>query len=134
MFIRVSAALALLLLSSVAHAQVPATIRLDWALPTQNTDGTPIPATGQNALAKVQGWISTTAIPASPTTAPTFTLTPVGTTTTQTISVPAGATIRARLNVCNNATLCSVLTAEVTAVAPGVPGTMTNVQLQIVIN
>jgi hypothetical protein len=139
MLTRKSAGAALLLLalacfSPTALSQVPATVRIDWTLPTQNTDGTAVPATGANALAKVQGWISTTtAIPNTPTTAPTFTVTPVGVTTTQTLSVAAGSTIRVRLNVCNNATLCSALSNEVATVAPGSPGTITNVTIQITI-
>jgi hypothetical protein len=127
-------ALACLLSPAAALSQVPATVRIDWTLPTQNTDGTAIPATGANALAKVQGWISTTtAIPNTPATAPTFTVTPAGATTTQTLSVAAGSTIRVRLSVCNNATLCSALSDEVTAVAPGSPGAITNVTIQITI-
>jgi hypothetical protein len=118
-------------LSTVATAQVPATVSLNWTLPTQNTDGSAIPSTGANALAKVEGWIATTAIPASPTTPATFTLTPAGVTTTQTVSVAAGSTVRARVRTCNNAGLCSVLTNEVTVVAPGQPGTITNVTIQI---
>jgi hypothetical protein len=131
-----SACLALLLAlacSSHALAQVPASIRLDWTLPTQNVDGTAIPATGSNALARVEGWISTSAIPNAPTTPATFTLTPVGVTTTQSISVPAGSTVRARLRACNSAGLCSALTNEVSTVAPGTPGTITNVTIGITI-
>jgi hypothetical protein len=133
MLSRVSVALALLLLSSVAQAQVPAPIRLDWVLPTQNTDSSAIPATGANALAKVEGWISTGAIPDAPTTPPTFTLTPVGVTTTQTVTVPAGATLNNRLRVCNFAGICSVLTTNVPFVTPGQPRTLTNVTIQVVL-
>lgn len=120
-----------LLVAGIAFAQVPADIRLNWTLPTTNTDGSTIPATGTNALAKVEGWISTTAIPATPTTAPTFTLTPAGVTTTQTVSVAAGSTIRARLRACNNAGLCSALSTEVSVAAPGQPGSITNVTIAI---
>jgi hypothetical protein len=116
---------------NVATAQVPASVTLNWTLPATNTDGTTIPASGANALAKVEGWISTTTIPSSPTTAATFTLIPAGVTTTQTVSVPAGSTVRARLRACNNAGLCSVLTNEVTVVAPGQPGSITNVTIAI---
>jgi hypothetical protein len=123
--------LALLLAAQIASAQVPASVQLNWTLPTTNTDGTTIPASGANALAKVEGWISTATIPASPTTAPTFTLTPAGVTTTQSVSVPAGSTVRARLRACNSAGLCSVLTNEVSVVAPGQPGSITNVTIQI---
>lgn len=119
------------MVAPLVPAQVPATVTLNWTLPTTNTDGTAIPATGANALAKVEGWISTSAIPASPTTAATFTLTPAGVTTTQTVSVPAGSTVRTRLRACNNAGLCSVLTNEVSTVAPGQPGTISNVAIQI---
>jgi hypothetical protein len=133
MLSRMSTALALLLLSSVAQAQVPATIRLDWTLPTQNTDNTAIPATGANALAKVEGWISTSAISDAPTGAPTFTLTPVGVTTTQTVTAPAGATLNIRLRVINFAGVPSVLTTNVPFVTPGQPRPMSNVQIQIVL-
>lgn len=120
-----------LLVAGFAHAQVPADIKLNWTLPTTNTDGTSIPVSGANALAKVEGWISTSTIPANPTTAATFTLTPAGVTTTQTVSVPAGSTVRARVRACNTAGLCSALTNEVSVVAPGQPGSITNVTIQI---
>jgi hypothetical protein len=119
------------MVAPMVPAQVPASVALNWTLPTTNTDGTTIPASGANALAKVEGWISTTTIPASPTTAATFTLTPAGVTTTQTVSVAAGSTVRARLRACNNAGLCSALTNEVSVVAPGQPGTITNVTINI---
>jgi hypothetical protein len=125
--------LGLMILSTVATAQVPASVVLDWTLPTQNVGGTPIPATGPDSLAKVEGWISTSTIPNAPTTAPTFTLTPVGVTTTQTITVTAGATGRARLRVCNVAGFCSSLSNEVTFPVAGVPGSITNVTIRITI-
>jgi hypothetical protein len=122
-----------LLFATVAHAQVPADISLNWTLPTQNVGGTPIPATGPDSLAKVEGWISTSTIPNSPTIAPTFTLTPVGVTTTQTVSVAAGSAVRIRLRTCNVAGFCSGLTNEVTTPVAGVPGLITNVIIKITI-
>lgn len=105
-----------------------------WTLPITNTDGTPIPATGPNALAKVEGWITsgTATTPDAPTTAPTFVLTPAGVTITQTVSVPAGSTIRMRPRVCNNAGICSDLATQVISTAPGKPGTLTGITVEFV--
>jgi hypothetical protein len=116
-----------------AQAQVPASIQLTWALPTQNTDGTAVPSTGDNALAKVEGWISTSTIASVPATPATFTLTPAGVTAVQTLSVPAGSTIRARIRVCNVAGICSALSNEVTKAVAGMPNTITNVTIQITV-
>lgn len=127
------AVLALCAMASVHAQTVPATITVTWTLPTLNTDGSAIPATGGDALAKVEGWISTAVIPNVPTTAPTFTVTPAGTTTVQTVTVAPGATVRVRIRAVNNSNAASDLTNEVTVVAPAKPGLPTNVKIQIAI-
>lgn len=120
---------------NVAQAQnITFSQKYTWTLPITNTDGTPIPATGPNALAKVEGWITsgTATTPDAPTTTPTFTLTPAGVTITQAITVPAGTTIRMRPRVCNNAGFCSDLPAAVISAAPGKPGALTGITVEFV--
>lgn len=123
--------IALLTAGSLAHAQtVPAVANLSWTLPTQNSDGTPIPASGANSLVRVEGFLSAAVIAAVPAGTPTFTLTPIVTTTSQTFPIAAGGTVHVRLRVCN-AALCSDLSNEVTILAPGKPGVPTNVTISI---
>lgn len=118
--------------TSAIQAQTPtATIRVDWTLPTKNTDGTDIPATGPNSIAAVEGFISASAIPNAPTSAPTFVQTPAGNTTSQPLTLPAGSTARVRIRVITVGGIRSDLTTEVTAVVPGKPGVATGVTLQI---
>ena len=122
-----------LLLPAISWAQtVPATVTLEWALPTQNTNGTPIPATGTGSLTKIQVWLATSPIPANTTSAPTVEITPVGTTTTRTVNVAPGGTVYARLKACN-ANLCSVFSNEVSAQIAQQPGVPTNVTIRITI-
>lgn len=119
---------------SVAHAQtVPASITLNLTLPTQNTDGTAIPATGQSSLAKVQVWLSTATIPTTAST-PTVEATPVVTTIVQPFSAAIGDKIFARVKVCNVAGSCSAMSVEVSKSVPvPQPGAPTSVTFTIAI-
>lgn len=124
-----------MLVVSTAYAQtVPATITLNLTLPTQNTDGTAIPATGASSLAKVQVWLSSATIPTSAG-APTAEATPVATTIVQPFTGTIGGTIFARVKVCNVAGSCSAMSVETSKAVPvPQPGVPTSVTISINLN
>jgi len=110
-------------------AQVAGTadVTLNYTLPIKNTDNSDIPATGLNSLSKVRIYLSNSAIPADVSGLTPTLETPPGTTATvSAFSTSLGATIHARITVCNVAGACSAATNESTAVVTAkVPGSPT---------
>lgn len=117
---------------NLAHAQtVPASVTLNWSLPTAAADGSAL--TGSQALTSCGVWLSSATIPANTTANPTATVTPAGTTTTQTFQVAPGGTIFARV-ACANSAGFGQLSNEVTKLVPvSKPGVPTNVTLTITV-
>lgn len=102
-----------------ARAQAPtfpAKVQINYVLPTKNTDGTDIAATGATALVKAQFWLSTATIPSNTTAPANAEVTALGTlTTTQTLTASVGQTVFVRARFCNALT-CSDFTNEATGV------------------
>ena len=106
----------------------PQPVKLDWQLPTKNTDGSTIQASGADALSKVEVFLSTATIDAANPGAPFATLTASSVTTSQNFSAPYGSVVFARIRVQNNSGVYSDLTNELqiqTAHKPGVPTNFT---------
>lgn len=122
------ALLALLIAIPVFAAQA---IQIDWTLPTQAVDGSAL--TGNQALTKVQVWVASATIPLTTSAVPTVELGPGVTSTSQTITIPAGGAAFVRLKACN-AGGCSAFTNEVSVPVPvAVPGLPTTVTIKIVV-
>lgn len=109
----------------LVHAQTATgLVTLNYTMPTQNTDESPIPASGPNSLAKVQIWLSLTpwASGQDVSGAPTVETTP-GTSSTSQFAASVGATVYARARVCNVAGNCSPTSGQasgtVQAATPG---------------
>lgn len=110
-------ALAAIPLSAEAQVQGQADVKLQYTLPTTNTDGTAIPATGANSLSKVRIFLSLSAIPADVSgLTPTLETSPGTSATVSAFSASVGATIHARLQVCNVAGICAAATNEATGI------------------
>lgn len=116
-------------LIGVAHSQTPptASVVLNYTMPMTNTDGSSIPATGPNSLAKVQIWLSLTpwASGTDVSGTPTSEAAP-GTTSTSTFSAAVGATVYARMKVCNVGGVCSDSSNQASGIAQAAkPGSAT---------
>lgn len=121
--------LIVLCLSLSAQAQsVPATASVSWTPPTQNTDNTPIPATGPTAIVKYQIFAETVTIPNAFAGPPKVETPPGAIAGTVTMTVANNTTIFIRMKACNSA-LCSDFSNETTKVVtipkPGVPTSVT---------
>jgi hypothetical protein len=137
-----SVAALLIALTPAAFAQtVTGTGKYSWELPrTTNCAGAigfclPAPLTGEWAITGVEGFISTSPIPDSPSGPPTLTLTANATTATYEGQVPNGSTLYARFRVVT-AKGKGPLSAEVTKVIQvdaGQPGEITNVTVTFTI-
>lgn len=119
-----------------AYAQSPtASVVVKYTMPTVNTDGTSIPATGPNSLAKVQVWLSLTpwAVDADVSGPPTSEAAP-GTSSTSQFSASVGDTVYARVKVCNVAGNCGPASNQasgvVKAATPGA-ATMNTVEITL---
>lgn len=125
-------ALALLAMSGVAYAQnVTKQIRIDYTLPTVAEDGSPL--TGEQALTKIQVFVSGAPIPVTSTAAPAAEATTLGTVINQSVTLPPGGTAYVRLKACNTKG-CSVFSNESNVKFPlSVPGVPTNVVVTIVL-
>jgi hypothetical protein len=121
-----------LLVPFAAHAQtVPASVTLNWSLPTTAADGSAL--TGAQALTSCGVWLSSATIPATTTANPTAVVTPAGTSTTQSFQVAPGGTIFARV-ACANSAGYGAFTNEVTKAVPvSKPGVPTNVTISITV-
>lgn len=126
---------AAMVLPAIAEAQtVPGTITIDYVLPTKNTDGSSIAATGPTSLVRAQIWVSNAPIPDSAiNTLPTAEVTNVGASTTQPVQIAVGGKGYVRLRVCNLAGTCgNALTTEVSAtVVSPIPGVPTSVTITV---
>jgi len=133
-------ALALIALDFIAvrcaYAQTAtASVVLKYTMPTVNTDGTTIPATGPNSLAKVQVWLSLTpwATDVDVSGPPTSEAAP-GTTSTSQFAASVGDTVYARVKVCNLAGNCGPTSNQasgvVKAATPG-SATMNTVEITL---
>jgi hypothetical protein len=131
-----------LLAAPVAFAQtVTGNAFYSWELPTTTSCNgvigfcVPAPLTGANAITSVEGFVSTSPIPDSPSGPPTLVLTANATTATYTGQVPNGSTLYARFRA-NTATAKGLLSAEVSKVIQvdtGPPGQITNVTVTFAI-
>lgn len=112
-----------------AHAAPSATIA--WTAPTTAVDGSAL--TGAQALTNYQVWVSSSPILDTSTAPPTVTLSNTVTTTTQTVSVPAGGTVYARVKACI-VQLCSAFSAQASMAVPlSAPGIPTSVTVTITV-
>lgn len=104
----VASLIAMALLASPSHAQtVTAEADVTWTLPTHDTLGGPL--TGENALQRVELYVSTSPI-ADDTTITPIDLPPGATTYTYEQLVPNGSTLYFRARACN--TMCSALSDD----------------------
>lgn len=120
---------ALFFLSSIpSFAQTAAAdVTINYTLPTTNTDGTAIPATGPNSIAKVRFFLSTSSVPADLSgLTPTLEAPPGSTNTVSGFSAAVGDVIHIRAQVCNAAGTCGLASNEVTkTVVAATPGAAT---------
>jgi len=115
--------------SLAAHSQqISGNATVTWTLPTTNTDGTAIPATGATALTKVQIFAETATIPNNFAGAPKTEVGPGAVTGQVTMTVSNNTTVYIRVKVYNIA-VCSDFSNEATKLItipkPGVPTTVT---------
>lgn len=119
----------LVLAPLIAHAAPSATIA--WTAPTTAVDNSAL--TGAQALTNYQVWVSASPISDTTSAPATVTLSNTVTTTTQTITVPAGGTVYARVKACIGQ-LCSAFSAQASAVVPlVVPGIPTSVTITLAV-
>lgn len=119
-----------------AQTSASAEITLDWMNPVLNTDGTAVPATGDDSLARAKIWIDSVAIPAAPVKNPievSYITGGVVQKFTTTVQLPAGGTAFIRMSVCNLGGTCSGLSDMITRVIPVIhtPGKPTSVTFTI---
>ena len=107
-YLTIVALLGFLAMVQTAQAQtVTAEADVQWTLPTTDTLGAPL--TGENALQRVELYVSTSPI-ADDTTITPIELPPGATTYTYEQSVPNGSTLYFRARACN--TMCSALSDD----------------------
>lgn len=88
---------------------------INYTLPTTNTDGSAIPATGLLSLSKVKVYVSTSAIPADGA-GVTPVILDVGSPATVQVAAGVGETVHVRLTPCNVVGSCATLSNEVTRI------------------
>lgn len=110
---------ALVALAGVAHAQAAsADLAINYTPSTKATDGSTLPASGPDSLAKVQFWLSLTPITAPVTGAPTAEAAP-GTSNTVNFAASVGQTVYVTMKQCNVSGTCSVQANPVQVVIVG---------------